>query len=307
MYGAPASTHSPTLNPSVSMPRMWFVHLERMMIGNTVLAMCGVRGSNPCVALPDTGTSLLTLPSTRWRMVIDYIIKGRSDCTISEQNIVYCSKGGTGMPDLSFQFGGQIFTLTPNDYLLYNYIVGIQSMDMGSNPGATSSDLVVLGDPFLRAVYTVFDMDNARVGFANARAPSPTTSTTSSSSWWNNGWTNWLAALMDAVWAWPPLMYFIGTMCIVLLAAYLCVGGWCDNGSDMNPSEATPLYPPPPAVLAAQQQRRSASSRTPTPLGGHSAGVPGHVAATYRTDGDGYQYAAATPNNKSHDYGSTAV
>jgi hypothetical protein len=45
MYGAPASTHSPTINPSVSMPRMWFVHLERMMIGNTILTMCGVRGN----------------------------------------------------------------------------------------------------------------------------------------------------------------------------------------------------------------------------------------------------------------------
>jgi hypothetical protein len=289
---------------------MWFVHLERMMIGNMVLPMCGVRGSNPCVALPDTGTSLLTLPSTRWRQVIDYIIKGRSDCTISEQNIVYCSKGAAGMPDLSFQFSGQIFTLTPADYLLYNYIVGIQSMDMGSNPGAQSSDLVVLGDPFLRAVYTVFDMDQARVGFANARAPQATTSTTASGSW-GNAWTNWLGALMDTIWAWPPLMYFIGTTCVVLLAAYLCVGGWCDNGSDMDLSEHTPLYPPPPAVIAARQCSATSSPIAQTPS--RNTGRPGHVAATYnyRTDADGYQYGGGhghnNGNGKSHDYGSTVV
>jgi hypothetical protein len=220
------------------------------------------------------------------------------------------------MPDLSFQFSGQIFTLKPSDYLLYNYIVGIQSMDMGSNPGAQSSDLVVLGDPFLRAVYTIFDMDNARVGFANARAPQPITDT---SNYGGNSWTNWLESVMDSVWAWPPFMYFLGTAGVVLLAAYLCVGGWCNDGNHPNAhgtgfnspmsanGENTPLYPPPPAVLA--QQRRSGilssggSGGGRTPMSAPpvpSGGVPGHIASTYHRSDNSHLY-------RSHDYGSVSV
>lgn len=57
-----------------------------------------------------------------------------------------------------------IFELEPKHYMLPN---GQLAIDVSSEfPG---TDMFILGDVFLRAVYTVFDADALRIGFANAK------------------------------------------------------------------------------------------------------------------------------------------
>ena len=85
-------------------PQMWFVLLEGFTIGTDdiiALSLCGFF-DNPCVALPDTGTSFLTVPSSQWERVIDAITDGRTDCMIDANKNTFCLDGPSGVPNLVF-------------------------------------------------------------------------------------------------------------------------------------------------------------------------------------------------------------
>jgi hypothetical protein len=53
--------------------------------------------------------------------------------------------------------------------MLPNGQIGIQPLSLPATDDV--ADVFVLGDVFLRSVYTVFDMDNERVGFVALSAP----------------------------------------------------------------------------------------------------------------------------------------
>lgn len=82
--------------------------------------------------------------------------------------IVDCAKLPT-MPDVQFSFGGNTFTLTPEQYVLKitsmqqeECISGFLGFDVPIGP------LWILGDVFIGAYHTVFDYGNSRIGFAEA-------------------------------------------------------------------------------------------------------------------------------------------
>ena len=73
-------------------------------------------------------------------------------------------------PDLSVIIANDEYVLKPSDYILKfkigGYVecsVGIQAMDDLGSP------TFILGDVFMRAYYTHYDMGRGRVGFAKAR------------------------------------------------------------------------------------------------------------------------------------------
>jgi hypothetical protein len=96
--------------------------------------------------------------------LVNAITAGRNDCLMDGAQNVFCLGGPAGLPDLVFTLGGREFRLTGADYMLPNMQISIQLMDFAV-PGV---DVLILGDMFLRRVYTLFDMQRARVGFGDA-------------------------------------------------------------------------------------------------------------------------------------------
>lgn len=171
--------HQPAVKPEVAVfahadviqtetgPAMWFVKLDKMTLNsggngdNVLLDMCGVF-STPCVVLPDSGTSFLALPVELFVNVIATITKGRSDCFMDLLHNVFCPEGTHGLPTLSFVLGGHVFNLSPSQYMIDDRQLAFQVLNLGF----PDAHLLVLGDVFLRAVYTVFDMDKKQIHFA---------------------------------------------------------------------------------------------------------------------------------------------
>merc|ERR1712100_473231 len=67
--------------------------------------------------------------------------------------------------DIDFQIDGKTYSLTREDYSLAN---GGQCLFafMGQDIPAPVGPLIIMGDVFMRAHYTKFDVGNKRVGFA---------------------------------------------------------------------------------------------------------------------------------------------
>lgn len=112
----------------------------------------------------DTGTSLITLPSS-----LAEIINAKIGATKSwsGQYQVECDSRAN-LPDLTLNFGGKNFTLTAYDYTLEvsgSCISAFTPMDFPEPIG----DLAIIGDAFLRRYYSVYDLKKNAVGLAPAK------------------------------------------------------------------------------------------------------------------------------------------
>lgn len=111
----------------------------------------------------DTGTSLITLPSS-----LAEIINAKMGATKSwsGQYQVECDVRDS-LPDMTFNLAGYNFTLSPYDYILEvsgSCISTITPMDFPKPIG----DLSIIGDAFLRKYYSVYDLKKDAVGLAEA-------------------------------------------------------------------------------------------------------------------------------------------
>jgi len=136
----------------------WLIKSTGFKVGDDTLAC-----TTPFIGCPmvvDTGTSIVVVPPTQFAKVQKAVGNVSSDCS----NI-------NSLPTLTFTFAGKEFTLEPTFYVLrgsdsngaVECQLGIQGMSVGL-PG-----LWILGDPFLRKYYTVFDRGQNQVGFAVAK------------------------------------------------------------------------------------------------------------------------------------------
>lgn len=112
----------------------------------------------------DTGTSLITLPSS-----LAEIINAKIGATKSwsGQYQIECEKRDS-LPDLTLTFGGYNFTLSPYDYTLEisgSCISVFTPMDFPKPIG----DLAIIGDAFLRKYYSIYDLKKDAVGLATAK------------------------------------------------------------------------------------------------------------------------------------------
>lgn len=120
-------------------------------------------------AIVDTGTSLLAGPS-------DIVAKINQDLGASVTNgeAIFPSCGMiSSLPNMTIKLSANdSYVLTPSQYVLKESILGqdqcisgLMGIDLPPNVGP----LWILGDVFIRAYYTVFDLGNERVGFAKSK------------------------------------------------------------------------------------------------------------------------------------------
>jgi hypothetical protein len=137
----------------------WLVTGKDFKVGDKTVACDGSIG---CEMVVDTGTSVIVAPASFDMSVFPNV---SSDCSNVDS-----------LPDVSITLGGQEFTLGPEFYVLRGADdangdecqSGIISQFVGV-PG-----MWILGDPFLRKYYSIYDRDQDKVGFALANQPAAT-------------------------------------------------------------------------------------------------------------------------------------
>lgn len=131
---------------------------------------CGFTGKT---AIIDTGTSYSLFPPDDAK-TIHSLIPGSKQ--LSDENyLVPCDSTAK----VQFTFSGVSYTMSPKDYIGANLESGDGCVSTIIGQAIFGDDVMILGDTFLKNVYSVFDFDNDRIGFAQLpESDSPTTSTT---------------------------------------------------------------------------------------------------------------------------------
>merc|ERR1719160_2363699 len=151
----------------------WKVALEAVHISGEPLEMCAYG----CHGVADTGTSVLAAPTSvvkhlRERFKNLELRDGK--CQVPEDNV-----NGTGTFSVTMQ-GGLTLELAPHEFAQPRLPVanasdanstdlGCQLMLMRLDVPAPLGPLIILGEPFLTKYYTLFDVENRRLGFGRSR------------------------------------------------------------------------------------------------------------------------------------------
>jgi len=111
----------------------------------------------------DTGTSILAGPSAEVKALAK--AAGATPTSINPNEFtIDCSKAAS-LPDITVTMSGKSFTLKGSDYVINaggQCLFGFTGIDVPAPMGP----LWIMGDVFIRKYYTVFDMDQQRIGFA---------------------------------------------------------------------------------------------------------------------------------------------
>jgi len=138
----------------------WAVSMEEASVGATKACV-----GTTCLAIVDSGTSLIGVPAEGVPMVSQIMQMVKKDCS----NI-----NDPSLPDLVFVLGGQRFVLPPAAYVIkfpldtgvVKCIPAFTDFKMQSDHGS----VWILGMPFLRHFYTVFDRSEPSLYIADQGA-----------------------------------------------------------------------------------------------------------------------------------------
>merc|ERR1711937_499684 len=113
----------------------------------------------------DTGTSVLAGPPSAVNKLVAKVGSVEADCS----NVA-------SLPTVTFTFAGKDFDLGPDFYVIRAKDgSGKEQCEMGIQGINAGAPIWILGDPFLRKYYTVWDAEQKRVGFATAKQPTRNT------------------------------------------------------------------------------------------------------------------------------------
>jgi len=155
-------TYVPTALAAKLLP-YWLVSASDLKVAGQSTGSCN--HWTGCYMVVDTGTSVIAGPP------------GAVDALTSKIGNVSqdCSNAGT-LPTVAITMAGKDFEIGPDFYVIraagengeQQCMLGIQGVNAGV-------PIWILGDPFLRKYYTVWDAEQQRVGFALAKQPSEST------------------------------------------------------------------------------------------------------------------------------------
>ncbi|CAG9315431.1 unnamed protein product [Blepharisma stoltei] len=141
----------------VTSKEYWQISLQDIKINGMPIGVCQslITQRGNCPAVLDTGTSVIAAPS---ELIEDLsiLLHIKHDCS----NIDL-------LPKISFQIGNELYTFEKYDYVTFSHhrcSLALMPLDVPAPKGP----LIVLGDTFLRKVYTVFDFKKLRIGLALA-------------------------------------------------------------------------------------------------------------------------------------------
>jgi len=135
----------------VNTPRYWQITMDAVSV-NSQTSVTDIQ------AIIDTGTTLIIGDASTVRAFYDSVPgaqpAGRGFYSIP------CSS----IPEVSFTFSGTPFSISPE---LFNFGQDGSGNCIGGIVGSDSLNFWIVGDVFLQNVYSIFDLGNDQVGFAN--------------------------------------------------------------------------------------------------------------------------------------------
>ncbi|KAF8330388.1 Asp-domain-containing protein [Cantharellus anzutake] len=145
---------------SVTQQKFWRINLDGINVGGTKV----VGGLSSFI---DSGTTLIVGdPHTVAQFYRG--IPGSHIFDIIDETVYYsypCSPD----PQVSFTFNGTSYPIASKYFNVGNVVFNESSVCIGGIVGHPGGDVWILGDVFMRNVYTAFDFDHSRVGFAKLR------------------------------------------------------------------------------------------------------------------------------------------
>jgi cathepsin D len=133
---------------------LWEIPVDDMAVSGT---SCKLTGRS---AIIDTGTSYILMPLAD-ATILHAQIPGSTNTGGSPNFMIPCSTTKT----IQFTFSGVTYSVQPNDYLSKADSTGEMCASNIIGQQAYSANQWILGDVFLKNVYTVFDFDKDRIGF----------------------------------------------------------------------------------------------------------------------------------------------
>ncbi|KAG0362185.1 hypothetical protein BGZ54_008738 [Gamsiella multidivaricata] len=132
----------------------WEINMDKVKSDNTDLL------KTPAHAIVDTGTTQIIIPVDLARHLHSKFLPGARHI---HDGIYSVPCHGRNMPTLHIQIAGEVYEVPPSLYTLQEIAPGrCMSGFAGEEVDGTAW---ILGDVFLRSVYSVYDFDNNRIGF----------------------------------------------------------------------------------------------------------------------------------------------
>ncbi|KAK9369623.1 aspartic peptidase domain-containing protein [Lipomyces kononenkoae] len=115
------------------------------------------------LALIDTGTTLILMPYSDALQIHKDLVGSNGVVLTDGTNFVIACNTTT---ELAFGFGGTQWTIDPSDYIGNTYDADGNCLTKIQGISVNGTSTWLMGAAFLQGVYTVYDKDNMRVGFA---------------------------------------------------------------------------------------------------------------------------------------------
>jgi hypothetical protein len=153
---------------NVSEEGYWQFQFQDFTINGKRTNLCHQYGDRQCQAVLDTGSSLMMGPQD----VVDNLT---SMLLFKNDTQMNCTSK-MAFPKLGFMIGGENYEMEPEDYMDRDHELTQKDKDIDVcwahllPVGDTGrGPIFVLGMPFMRAFYTVYDVEAKRIGLAKAR------------------------------------------------------------------------------------------------------------------------------------------
>jgi len=137
----------------------WETHMDSFMIGNTTLT------TGPARIVLDSGTSAITAPTSYVTKIAKLL--GATEI-LPGRYTVSCAAVPT-LPKLHVTIGGNVWVLDGADYTDNDEDIECILLIMGLDIPAPAGPLFIMGDVFMRKVYTIFDVENNQLSMAYAK------------------------------------------------------------------------------------------------------------------------------------------